>query len=136
MTISPTRAYTLVASLGLFVQGVATLTALLVPAFDAMLPFILDQTQMVPIHSLLHIASGLVGFALLTAGGDRGTRAFAVGFGLFYVALGLSGAFAGQPHFLVLKPFDHPFHMVVGVTGVIAFAVEIVLKRTASRERR
>jgi len=88
------------------------------------------------VHSLLHIASGLAGFALLTAGGDRGTRAFALGFGLFYVALGFSGMLADQPQFLVLKPFDHPFHMVVGVTGVIAFAVEIALKRTASRERR
>ena len=104
MHLTPTRAYTWIASSGLFLQGIITLIALLVPAVDRAVPFLLAETHMVPAHSVLHIVSGLIGFALLRFGGSRGSRIFALGFGLFYVGLGVSGALTGEPvllHFTV-----------------------------------
>jgi hypothetical protein len=136
MRISPTRAYTWVASLGLFLQGTVTLAALLVPAVDGAMPVILGETQMVASHSLLHIVSALIGFAVLRVGGPPGTRRFALGFGLFYVGLGIAGAFTGQPLLLSLKPFDHPFHIVLGGLGLLAVTAEIAMPRAASRNNK
>jgi hypothetical protein len=128
-----TRAYTWIASIGLFLQGVSTLMALLVPAVDRAVPGLLHQTQMVPIHSLLHIASGVLGFAVLAFGGTVGSRRFALWFGLFYTALGTAGALTGIQFGLGLKPFDHPFHLVLGAVGLLAVAIEIIRARTVAR---
>ena len=130
--LSPTRVYTWIASIGLLLQGASTLLALLVPAVDRAIPLLLAETHMVPAHSVLHIGSGLVGFALLCFGGSWGSRAFSIGFGLFYVGLGASGALTGQPMLLHLNPFDHPFHVVVGGAGLLAVAVELAMTRRKS----
>jgi Domain of unknown function (DUF4383) len=132
MALSPTRAYTWIASIGLFLQGTGTLFALLVPAVDRALPMLLAETHMVPAHSALHIVSGLIGFALLRFGGSRGSRIFSIGFGLFYVGLGVSGALSGEPVLLHLMPFDHPFHVVVGGAGLLAVAAELAMTRRRS----
>ena len=124
MQISPTRAYTWVASVGLFLQGTSTLTALLVPAVDRAIPSLLHETKMIPSHSALHIASGLIGFAALGYGGAIGPRRFALWFGLFYVALAIVGALSGWPLGIGLQPFDHYFHAVLGGFGLLAAAVE------------
>jgi hypothetical protein len=132
MRFNPTRLYTWVASVGLFLQGASTLTALLVPAVDRAVPGLLQQTQMIPAHSVLHILSGLLGFAAFRAG-SFGTRSFAFGFGLFYVGLGIAGGAGPHELGLGLKPFDHPFHLVLGGFGLIAAAVELIWARLATR---
>jgi hypothetical protein len=121
-----TRLYTWIASVGLLAQGASTLAALWVPAFDRAVPALLLETQMVANHSLLHIATGLLGFATLAFGGSTGPRRFAIGFGLFYVALALAGERSGQPLCLGLKPFDHPFHAVLGGFGLLAAALDTI----------
>ena len=131
MRTSPTRIYTWIASLGLFFQGASTLAALLVPALDRAIPSLLHETQMIHSHSLLHIASGLIGFAALRFGGFVGPRRFAIGFGLFYVGLAVAGALSGHPLGIGLKPFDHSFHAVLGGFGLAAAAVEIIRARAA-----
>ncbi len=131
MRISPTRAYTWVASLGLFLQGTSTLVALLVPAVDRAIPFLLHETKMIPSHSALHIASGLIGFAALRFGGSIGPRRYAFWFGLFYVALAIAGALSGRPLGIGLQPFDHYFHAVLGGLGLFAVAVENLRARAA-----
>ena len=123
MRASPTRVYSWVASVGLFLQGVITLAARLVPAIDQAAPMILAETHMIPSHSFVHIASGLLGFTALRAGA-RGTWLFALGFGLFYVALGVVGSVSGQRLGLGLQHFDHGFHLVLGGFGLLAVAVE------------
>lgn len=133
MKIRPTRVYTWIASLGLFIQGTSTLMALLIPAVDRAVPALLRETQMIPIHSLLHMASGLIGFGALGLSGAAGPRWFALGFGLFYVGLAIAGGVSGQPLCLGLKPFDHSFHAVLGGFGLLAAAAEYVLGHAPSR---
>jgi hypothetical protein len=87
---------------------------------------------MIPAHSVLHILSGLLGFAALRAG-RFGTRSFALGFGLFYVGLGIVGGAGSHQFGLGLKPFDHPFHLVLGGFGLVAVAVELIWTRLATR---
>ncbi len=129
--MSPTRAYTWVASVGLFVQGTSTLIASLVPAVDRAIPFLLHETKMIPIHSLLHIVSGLIGFAALRFGGSAGPRRYALWFGLFYVALAIVGPLSGHPLGLGLQSFDHYFHAVLGGLGLLAVVAENLRARAA-----
>ena len=131
MGMSATRVYTWIASVGLFVQGTSTLIASLVPAVDRAIPFLLHETKMIPSHSALHIASGLIGFAALHFGGSIGPRRFALWFGLFYVALAIAGALSGRPLGIGLQPFDHYFHAVLGGFGLLAVAVENLRARAA-----
>jgi hypothetical protein len=133
--VSPTRAYTWVASVGLFLQGTSTLAANLVPAFDRAFPMLLHETQMIPSHSALHIASGLIGFAVLRYGAAAGLRRFALCFGLFYVTLAVLGALSGWPLGIGLRPFDHSFHAVLGGFGLFAVAVESWRARAAARSQ-
>ena len=106
----------------LLLQGVSTLLFRLVPALDHAFPALLAVTQMLPIHSLLHIGTGMLALAVIRYGG-RGTWWFALGFGVFYSLLGLGGLLSGNPLGLGLQVFDHPFHLVVGVPGLLAAAL-------------
>jgi len=131
MRMSPTRAYTWVASVGLFLQGGSTLVALLIPAVDRAFPSLLQETQMGYSHSLLHAASGLIGFAALRFGGSAGPRRYALWFGLFYLALGIVGPLSGHPLGIGLTLFDHYFHAVLGGFGLLAVAAENLRARAA-----
>ena len=141
MTTTLSRVYTWVASLGLLAQGSSTLAALLVPAIDRAMPALLQQTQMVVAHSLLHIATGLLGLAALARGrvsGSGGTtwpRRFALGFGLFYLFLGVAGERSGLQLCLSLKPFDHPFHAVLGGIGLLAAGIDHIQSHRAIRRQ-
>lgn len=132
---TPTRLYTWVAGLGLLAQGGSTLAALMVPAIDRAVPALLQQTQMVAPHSLLHIATGALGLATLAFGGTAWPRRFAIGFGLFYVALAIAGERSGEPLCLGLKPFDHPFHAVLGGFGLLAAVFDTIQARRAARSQ-
>lgn len=117
----------------LLVQGVVTGTFLLVPALREALPVVLDTTQMLPQHSALHVATGLLALAVLRWGGPRGLWWFALGFGLFYTALGVSGLLTGHSHGLGLQPFDHPFHLVAGIPGLLAAGFALRARRRQLR---
>ena len=107
----------------LLLQGTSTVLFRLVPALDAAFPALLAVTQMIPIHSLLHIATGVLALATIFLTGRRGAWWFALNFGFFYTALGLVGIVTNAPLGLGLQPFDNPFHLLAGVPGLIAAAV-------------
>ncbi|HET9906199.1 MAG TPA: hypothetical protein VFQ23_06150, partial [Anaerolineales bacterium] len=67
-----------------------------------------------------HIISGILAVVTLYRGGESGAFWFALGFGLFYLGLGVVGVISGQPLGLGLQPFDHPIHLGLGVVGLIA----------------
>jgi hypothetical protein len=113
----PARGYAWFCGLFLLLQGTTTLAARLVPAFDRALPFLLRTTRMMPVHSALHIATALVAFAAIARGGAA-IWWFAALFGAFYTGLGLLGIASGQPLGLGLQPFDHPFHLGLGLAGI------------------
>ena len=112
--------YTLVSGGFLLLQGTSTLLFRLVPALDQAFPVLLETTRMIPVHSTLHILTGLLALGTLRWGGARGAWWFALLFGLFYTSLGLIGLLAGQTFGLGLQPFDHPFHLLAGAPGLLA----------------
>lgn len=120
----PARLYTAVAGIFLLLQGISTLTFRLIPALDAAFPALLATTHMIPIHSTLHIITGLLAVAILYRNAGREAFWFALGFGLFYLLLGLSGMLSGHPMGLGLQPFDHPIHLVLGVVGIFTAFLE------------
>ncbi len=122
MSYSPSYWYAVFSGVFLLLQGVSTLAARTIPAVDGAFPALLATTQMVAQHSVLHILTALSSFAAIIAGA-RAVRWFALGFGLFYTALGVTGWISGSQLCLGLKSFDHPFHIVLGALGVFAFLV-------------
>ena len=92
----------------------------LYPSLDRAFPALLDITQMIPVHSMLHIVTGILAVAILLRGGEHGAFRFALGFGTFYLLLGLAGVLSGLPLGLGLQPFDHPIHLVLGAAGLLA----------------
>ena len=123
---SATRFYTGFSGIFLLVQGISTLLFRLFPALDNAFPALLSITQMVPIHSTLHILTGLAALFVLFRGGERGAFWFALGFGAFYAGLALFGMITHHPTVLQLQPFDHPFHLVLGLWGLLAAAYSMV----------
>ena len=115
--------YTIVSGGFLLLQGTSTLLFRLVPALDRAFPALLGTTHMIPIHSTLHIVTGLLALALLGWGGASGVWWFALGFGTFYTLLGLAGLLSGLQLGLGLQPFDHPFHLLAGLPGLVAAAL-------------
>ena len=55
MIKSPARLYTAVSGIFLLLQGTSTLAFRLFPPLDQAFPALLATTQMIPIHSTLHI---------------------------------------------------------------------------------
>jgi hypothetical protein len=116
----------------LLFQGVITGLFLLVDPLDEAFPAVLDTTRMVPRHSALHIVTGLLALALLRWGNARALWWFAAGFGCFYTTLGLGGLVTGHHLGLELQPFDHPFHLFVGLTGLAAAGAGLLDRRSRS----
>ena len=117
------RRYALVVGGFLLLQGVFTLLFRLYEPLDRAFPALLAITQMIPPHSLLHIVTGVLAVAVLLLGGIAGAWWYALLFGVFYTALGIVAPLTGMTFGLGLQPFDHPFHLVVGVPGLLAAAV-------------
>ena len=116
----------------LLFQGVVTGLFLLVHPLDEAFPVVLGTTRMVPQHSALHVVTGLLALALLRWGTTRALWWFASGFGCFYTALGLSGLWTGHLLGLELQPFDHPFHLVAGISGLLAAGAGLLDRRSRS----
>jgi hypothetical protein len=87
---------------------------------------------MVPVHSVLHILTGLAALVVLLRGGERGAFWFAAGFGAFYTGLALFGMITHHPTILRLQPFDHPFHLFLGAWGLLVAG--LYLYRSQSRK--
>jgi hypothetical protein len=122
MINQPVRLYTAVSGIFLLLQGTSTLAFRLYPPLDSAFPALLATTHMIPIHSMLHIITGILALVILYRGKEREAFWFALGFGLFYLALGLAGMLSGQQMGLGLQPFDHPIHLVLGVVGLLVAA--------------
>ena len=120
MRPGPTAWYAGIVGLLLLLQGVVTGTLLLVDPLDRAVPGILNTTKMELQHSVLHAVTGLLALAILRWGGGRELGWFALGFGLFYTSLGVAGLVTGTRAGLGLQPFDHSFHLVAGVPGLVA----------------
>ena len=129
----PTRFYTAFSGIFLLLQGTSTLAFRLFPALDQALPALLSITQMIPVHSTLHILTGILALIALFRGGQSGTFWFAAGFGLFYTSLALFGMITHHPTVLRLQPFDHPFHLFLGLWGILVAGLYIY--RSQSRRK-
>jgi hypothetical protein len=124
-----TRWYTAVAGIFLLLQGTSTLAFRLIPALDAVFPQLLSVTQMVPVHSTLHILTGILALIVLFRGGERGALWFSAGFGAFYTGLALYGFVTHAPTVFHLQLFDHPFHLLLGLLGLAAAEVYFYLNK-------
>ena len=127
MTKQPVRLYTAVAGIFLLLQGISTLAFRLVPSLDHAFPALLATTHMIPIHSSLHIVTGILAVVILFRNKEPEACWFALGFGLFYLGLGLTGILSGRQLGLGLQPFDHPIHLVLGLAGLLAAVISAYL---------
>jgi hypothetical protein len=125
MLSQPTRLYVLFAGVFLLLQGTGTLAFRLYPPLDQAFPLLIELTRMVPTHSLLHIATGVIALWIFFKGGPRASFWFAVLFGLFYLGLAVVGHLTGHQLGLGLQPFDHPFHVALGGLGLLAAVIEL-----------
>lgn len=125
MTQQPTRLYTAIAGIFLLLQGTSTLAFRLYPPLDQAFPTLLNITQMVPSHSMLHILTGILALVALNFGGESGTFWFAIGFGVFYVGLAIVGMMTLHSTVFGLQPFDHPFHLLLGGLGLLAVGLHL-----------
>jgi hypothetical protein len=119
MTKRSAHLYTAIAGLFLLVQGTSTLAFRLYPPLDRAFPALLGITQMMPLHSILHILTGALALVVLFRGDDRGSFWFAAGFGVFYSGLAVFGMITHHSTVFRLQPFDHPFHLFLGVLGLL-----------------
>ncbi len=74
---------------------------------------------MIPPHSILHILTGVLALVVLFRGGERGPFWFSAGFGVLYSGLALFGMITHHSTVFGLQPFDHPFHLFLGVLGLL-----------------
>lgn len=118
--MNPTRIYTAVIGIFLLLQGTSTLAFRLYSPLDEAFPQLLAVTQMVPTHSILHIITGLLALIILFRGGERGAFWFSAGFGSFYTGLALYGYITHAATMFHLQMFDHPFHLLLGLLGLVA----------------
>lgn len=133
MLKNPARLYTAVFGfLGVF-QAMLSYGFHFFPTLDQAIPFLQAIPHMIPIHSTLHLVSSFVAIAVLFRGGDRGAFWFVFGFGLFYTILGVAGWLTGFQFGLGLKPFDHPFHVFLGVLALLA-ASPTLIRSAANRK--
>ena len=125
MIKSPTRLYTAFSGIFLLLQGTSTLAFRLIPSLDETFPALLSTTRMIPLHSTLHILTGIVALIVLLRGEERSSFWFAAGFRAFYTSLAFFGIITHHPTILGLQPFDHPFHFVLGMLGLLAAGLHI-----------
>ena len=133
MNISPARLYTAFSGIFLLLQGTSTLAFRLFPSLDEAFPALLSITRMIPPHSLLHILTGIAALVVLFRSEGRGPFWFATGFGLFYTGLAFFGMITHHPTILGLQPFDHPFHFVLGLLGLLAAGLEVYRSQTRKK---
>lgn len=120
MIKQPARFYTAFSGIFLLLQGTTTLAFRLYPQLDQAFPQLLAITQMIPPHSILHILTGILALLVLWKGGKRGVFLFALALGAFYTGLAVYGFITHEHTIFGLQPFDHPFHLLLGIWGLVA----------------
>jgi hypothetical protein len=72
------------------------------------------------IHNLVHIASGLLGLALM--GSAAGARAYALGFGAVYLVVTIIGFIDGETvlNLFPVNTADNFLHLAIALTGIAA----------------
>ena len=71
-------------------------------------------------HNIVHIASGLLGLALMNSA--SGARAYALGFGAVYLLVTIWGIVDGNDVFnlLPVNTADNILHIAIAATGILA----------------
>jgi hypothetical protein len=126
MTRGILRGYLWVLMAGLLLQGLGSLLFRLVPALPEGSPLLVRGVFGIDFwHSWIHIGWGVVGLAVLYrwSGAVAATR-LALGFGVFYTALGVLGLAIHHPMGLELDAYENTFHLTAGpltlVIGLLA----------------
>lgn len=117
------KIYTAFTGFFLILQGTSTLLFRLYPSLDEAFPQLLDITQMIPPHSILHIITAVIALFIFFRGKENDLFYFSAGFGLFYTGLALFGFGTHHPTIFGLQPFDHPFHLFLGVWGLLVAGI-------------
>ena len=117
------KIYTAFTGFFLILQGTSTLLFRLYPSLHEAFPQLLDITQMIPPHSILHIITAVIALVILFRGKELELFWFSAGFGLFYTGLALFGYITHHPTMFGLQPFDHPFHLFLGVWGLLVTGI-------------
>lgn len=105
----------------LFLQGLGSFVFRLVPALPAYSPVLVRGTFGIDIlHSLIHIAWGVCGLAVLFTNRSGGALILlGLIFGLFYTALGIWGVSVYHPLGLELDLPENAFHLIVGPLSLL-----------------
>jgi Domain of unknown function (DUF4383) len=86
-------------------------------------------------HNLVHIASGLLGLALMNSA--SGARAYALGFGTVYLLVTIWGIVDGNDVFglLPVNTADNILHIAIAATGILAGLLSSPDRVAADRRR-
>lgn len=115
---------------GLFVQGIGSLLFRLAPALAASAPFLVRGIFGIDFwHAWIHILWGAAGSAVVAAGRWPTIVRLALGFGVFYTALGIAGVAIHHPLGLELDWFENSFHMVAGPATLLLGALAAIRMR-------
>jgi hypothetical protein len=121
---SPAQVYALVIGVVLVAAGVLGFfyEASFSTGDDAKADKVLDVLAVNGWHNVVHIASGVVGLAVM--GSYANARLYALGFGVVYLALGVIGLLMDNPDllldFIPLNDEDNVLHLLIGVAGLAA----------------
>jgi hypothetical protein len=119
---SPAQVYALVIGVVLVAAGVLGFfyESSFSTGDDAKADKVLDILAVNGWHNVVHIASGVVGLAVM--GSYANARLYALGFGVVYVALGVIGLLMDNPDllldFIPLNDEDNVLHLLIGVAGL------------------
>jgi hypothetical protein len=117
---------------GLFVQGIGSLLFRLAPALAASAPFLVRGIFGIDFwHAWIHILWGAAGSVVVAAGRWPASVRLALGFGVFYTALGIAGVAIHHPLGLELDWFENSFHLVAGPATLVLGALAASLLRGA-----
>jgi hypothetical protein len=119
---SPSQVYALVIGITLVAAGVLGFfyEASFSTGDDAEAEKVLGILAVNGWHNLVHIASGVVGLAVM--GSYVNARLYALGFGAVYLALGVIGLLMDNPDllldFIPINDEDNVLHLLIGIAGL------------------
>jgi hypothetical protein len=121
---SPAQVYALVIGVTLIVAGIAGFfyNASFSTGDGSERDAVLGVLDVNGWHNIVHIASGVIGLALV--GSYRGARAYALGLGVVYLLVTLLGFIAGDGeeifNLIPVNTEDNLLHLLIGVAGIAA----------------
>jgi hypothetical protein len=121
---SPAQVYALVIGVTLVVAGIAGFfySASFSTGDGSEREAVLGVLDVNGWHNIVHIASGVIGLAVV--GSYRGARAYALGLGVVYLLVTLLGFIAGDGeeifNLIPVNTEDNFLHLLIGVAGIAA----------------